>query len=172
MADLAVDEDFARNVGAGWRAEAHRTLQEASSLLERVGIELAVASTQRWESDDAEDSVVDLLDAADLQTETRAGNLLLVITDQHTVRYDGWAQDSRDRVIVRFNHERTQRNAALIAHEVGHLLGAHHHEDDEECTEGGCIMDERGFAHATEWCDHHAETIQTSIDSMLSSVGV
>jgi hypothetical protein len=30
----------------------------------------------------------------------------------------------------------------------------------------------RGFAHATEWCDHHAEVIQPSIDSMLSSFGV
>ncbi|MEE9261767.1 MAG: hypothetical protein V3U95_04215, partial [Dehalococcoidia bacterium] len=87
----------------------------------------------------------------------------------HTVRYDGFARESGSRMIVQFYPEDRKRTHALIAHEVGHLLGVDHHEDEDECTDEGCIMDRRGFAHTTTWCEHHRKVIQENVDSKLAA---
>jgi predicted Zn-dependent protease len=55
----------------------------------------------------------------------------------------------------------------LIAHEVGHLLGATHHGDDEECGDDECIMAYTGYIRTKDWCQHHLEAIEGNIESRL-----
>ena len=168
VADVAVDEEFVGRVGDEWRAEVNRMVEEANLLLSQIGLAISVASIQRWRSKDTWTRISDHLDSAEEQVGRAPGRLLIVITCQDTVKYDGWAQKSSGRMIMQFSHGNQRRNSALIAHEVGHLLGAIHHENEEECTEDGCVMDSSGYAHASTWCKHHRQQIQKEMDAMLA----
>lgn len=165
LADVAVDEDFVERVGNGWRTAVEDTVAGANALLEPIGLRVEIYTLKHWRSSDAEDSVAAHLKSAEEQIRGTPGRLFLAITGQDTVKYDGWAVASGGRVIVQFYHHRRKKNSALIAHEIGHILGATHHEDEEKCTGEGCIMDRQGYAHATNWCDHHRQLISGFIAS-------
>ena len=107
----------------------------------QVGLGITVASVRQRRSDEREESIAALLEAAALGADTRPGNVLLAITDQHTVKYDGWAQTREARFTARFDHNDKQRNASLIAHELGHLLWTRHHDYDDDCTGDVTPMD-------------------------------
>ncbi|MEE9325313.1 MAG: M12 family metallo-peptidase [Dehalococcoidia bacterium] len=170
LADVAVDEDFVNQIGDGWETQAHRMVEEANAFLSEVDLNIRVASIQQWHSDGTQDSMAGHLSSAEEQIQRAPGHLLLAITCQDTGKTDGLAQKSMSRIIVRFYHECPKCNSVLIAHEVGHLLGAGHHENEEECTEEGCIMDHRGYAHTT-WCQHHKQLIRENIAERLVAQG-
>lgn len=170
-ADLAVDEEFVERAGDSWEDRALRIIQETNAILSPVGLSLKVASIQQWRSDDEEHSMAALLGSAGQQVQREPGRLLLAITCQDTVSYDGWAQESSRRAIVQFYHQDDRRNSALIAHEVAHVLGAKDHEADDDCDGEGCIMDGKGYAHATTWCEHHLSVIQEAVEAMAEAEG-
>lgn len=169
LADVAVDEDFIARVGDNWESRVRQTVARANTLLAQVGVSIRVASLQQWHSDDQEDSITEDLASAERQVKRGPGNLLVAITPQGAVKYDGWAEERLNRIIIHFYEDGELRNSALLAHEVGHVLGAHHHEDEEECTEEGCIMDREGYAHATTWCHHHRNVIREHLASALAA---
>lgn len=165
--DVAVDEDFIQTVGSTWRVEAIRIVDESRVLLAEVGVDVRVASVQVWRSDEGA-SVTDLMHAFPEQVHSTDGNLLLAITGQYMGSYDGWAQRSSGALIAHYYSRRPHNTVALLAHEVGHLLGAEHHASEDECTGDGCVMDREGFVHADDWCDHHLEVIQETLDAALA----
>lgn len=167
--DVVVDEEFVHQMGEDWENRVREMALDVNSVTGQVGLNLVIVSIQRWRSDDSQDSLAALLEAAERDSSRGSGNLLLVITCQDASRYDGFSQPSRGRVIVQYYHKEQRRNSTLIAHEVGHVLGVKHHEQEEECDGAGCIMDRRGYAHAMQWCQHHKEQIQKSIAMALNS---
>lgn len=171
LVDVVVDEEFVNHIGKDWENRVREIVRNANKLNGQVGLNLKVVSVQRWRSDDAEATLEALLNSAERQTHRNSGNLLLAITCQDTVKYDGLSQTSERAVIVQYYHKHQERNAALIAHEVGHILGARHHEQEDECDGDGCIMDREGYDHASQWCHHHEEQIQKSIAATLASQG-
>lgn len=167
LTDVAVDEDFIERVGPDWENEVTRILVHANEILGQVGLMLQPSRTIRWDSDDSEVSMKRLLDAVD-SSDPVSGRLLLAITCQDTVVFDGWADGSGRRAIVQYYHDSSWRTSTLISHELGHLLGIQHHDEDEECDSDGCIMDDKGYAHADTWCDHHKE----QIESLLANTAI
>jgi hypothetical protein len=153
----------ARDCDAG----VYDLLAAANALMNPIGLNLTAGSVQRWRSDDAVAYISSQLISAERQAERTPSNLFLAITGQRTVSFDGYAVESETRAIVRFYPERREHTASLVAHEVGHLLGAKHHEDDDECTGHGCVMDRSGYASATTWCDHHTQQIREYLTSNL-----
>ena len=171
LVDLAVDEDFVFRAGGGWESQGYQMVATANELLMPLGLSITLVSVQRWRSESTLRQLSALLASAERQVETVPGRLLLAVTAQDTTRYDGFAEESGSRVIVRFWPDNQDRNAMLIAHEVGHLLGSKHHAEEKECTEEGCIMNRKGYAHATEWCAHHQRLIRENIALTLASYG-
>lgn len=176
VADVAVDEDFVIQVGDEWKLEIEQTLEAANALLAPVGLRIEMGSIQRWRSAAIENDIPahviwTQLKSAEQQADRNPGYLLLAITGQYTPTYDGFALRMGSSVIVRRYQEYPERTAALVLHEVGHLLGAKHHADEEQCAGHGCFMTAEGFAHATDWCDHHREAIQDSIASIMATQG-
>lgn len=169
LADVAVDEEFVAKVGERWQKHLYETLDEVNVLLTPVGLSVKAASAQRWKSDDTWYYVSSHIKSAEQQVQRTPGRVFLALTGQDTVRYDGWARESGNQMIVQFYKENQGRTHSLIAHEIGHLLGASHHEDEERCTEYGCIMDRTGYAHATTWCEHHEQLIQENIASRMAT---
>lgn len=167
--EVAIDEEFVIQVGDDWETEVYRMVEEGDSLLKEVGLELKVVSIQRWRSDNEEDSIEALLNSVELQIKRDPRHLLLAITCQDTAKYDGWAQPSKSQAIVKCSPKKAESKELLIAHEVGHLLGARHHEDEEECTEDGCIMGHVGPGYFTNWCQHHQQVIEEYIANRLTT---
>ncbi|MEE9198712.1 MAG: M12 family metallo-peptidase [Dehalococcoidia bacterium] len=169
LADVAADEDFVNRLGSGWELQIREMLSEANLLLAAIGLHIKVHSIQQWHSNDAQQHISTLLGSAGLQVERVPGHLFLAITGQPTVRYDGYAMESGSQIGVRFYLGDPRHNSSLISHEIGHLLGAVHHEDEAECTEDGCIMDQRGYAHATHWCQHHKRLLMENVASRIAA---
>jgi hypothetical protein len=161
--DVAVDEEFPELAGDSWESDLDDLLEAANALLSPVGVQLAAESVQQWHSDDAIPAISSQLISAERQPNRAPSNIFLAITGQKTAPHDGYVWESQTRAITRFYPERRERSASVIVHETGHLLGAEHHEDDDECTGHGCFMDRAGYAHATEWCNHHLQEIQEFI---------
>lgn len=168
-ADVVVDEEFVNFANDDWLVELQDTLDGANDVLSAVGVKVKIESVQKWQSDDNIYYISSHLKSAEEQVRRVPGHLFLALIGQHTVRHDGFALESGSRMIVQFYPKDRKRTHALIAHEVGHLLGVDHHEDEEECTGEGCIMDREGYAHAATWCEHHQNIIQENVDSNLAA---
>lgn len=160
FADVAVDEEFIERHGSDWLDALDLALDSANSVLKEVGVRVEMVSLSTWESNDKQAHMSRILDGVLAVTRRGPGRLLLAITCQDSVRFDGIARASNAAVVIRYNHDGWQRTGSLIAHEVAHLLGADHHREDEECESDGCVMEPAGYAHATEWCDEHREVIR------------
>jgi len=165
LVDIVVDEEFVRDAGGLWQEEVYRQLAGANRLLGEVSVRLGVSSKQTWHSDDAVPYASALLQLSIEQIVHRQGDVLMVFSGQMAGRYDGYSRGRARAVLVSLNQRDPSLTRSLIAHEIGHLLGADHHEDDEECHEDGCIMDKRGYIHASEWCDHHRMAIKANLAS-------
>lgn len=171
IADIMVDDDFIVTNGSGWRDDITEMVEGANGLLGQVGIEIRIGSVGIWVSDEGAGSLLNLMESAESQMHRDPSRLLLVITCQDPPRQDGLAQGRPGRLIIEYYHRNVPRNSALLSHEVGHLFGAGHHEDAVECIDDGCIMDEKGYEHEEEWCDHHRDLIQGNVQAALATAG-
>ena len=169
LADVMVDEEFIAQNGTDWRDALDLALDAANGILEEVGVRLVTASVTTWESNDDQTHMARILDEVLVGAHRGSGRMILVVTCQDSVRFDGISRSSVSAAATRHVHENWERNGSLIAHEVGHLLGANHHPANEECESDGCLMEKAGYAHATEWCDDHEEIIRAYLAEAATS---
>jgi hypothetical protein len=167
--DVALDEEFRVFVGEDWQQEVRRIIDSANQLLGQRGISAEVGSARSWRSDDLSLDAPSLLAEASRQVPRDSGHAFLAVTGQAAKPLDGWSRRLRTSAITRYYRYDQAMTAALIAHEVGHVLGAIHHEDGHICEDGACIMNGAGFARSDFWCDEHVEQIWESITSGLSA---
>ncbi len=169
VADIVLDEEFISSSDLEPGEAVDKILRDANGLLAVAGVSVRAGTIGQWRSDDSERSIPILLRSAVEQGVATEGNMFLAITGQYTGTYDGWSEGPGHRLIVRYYDESAFRTRALVAHEVGHLLGARHHEREEDCDEDGCVMAEQGFAYADTWCDDHLEVIGEGIEALLAA---
>ena len=168
VADILIDDDFMITNGANWRDRVSEMVRGTNDLLGQVGIEIRIGSIDPWVSESDAGSLQVLVESAESQSQRDPSRLLIVITCQDPPKVDGLAQSGYGRVIVEYYHNDVTRNAALLSHEIGHLFGASHHEDAIECVGDGCVMDEKGFQHYEDWCNHHRELIGENTRAALA----
>ncbi len=171
-ADIAVDDDFVTLTGSDWRLAAPRLVEGANDLLAAVHLQLKVNGVRQWRSEDAVDAISKHLAAAERQIPSTPGHLFLAIIGRNDFRYDGWARRSEGAAIVEFYADDPLVTHSLIAHEVGHLLGAKHHADDEDCTGDGCLMEQKGYDHLETWCEHHQDVIRDIVSAGLDDASL
>jgi hypothetical protein len=123
--DLALDEEFRAIVGEGWEDEVHEMINSADQLLGQIGISVEVGSVNSWWSDDVNMDAPTLLAEASRQVSRDSGHAFLAVTGQAAKPLDGWSRRLRTSAITRYYRYDQTMTAALIAHEVGHVLGAH-----------------------------------------------
>jgi len=156
---IAADEEFIAKAGPEWSEAATDIVRDASELMRQIGVGITITDVRRWASDDEESNISSLLDDSIVQTGSHSDAVLISLTGQRTDKYDGWARQTPPVLLLRVAVPPIQTTASLVAHELGHILGAGHHGEDHDCPKDGCLMDAKGYAHADTWCDHHREDI-------------
>lgn len=167
-ADIVADEQFIEHFGTEWVKEIDSIIHEGNLLLGELGVRVSVRSIETWESPEMEWSPSEIVVSAK-ESAPDSGRLLIAFTSQTGRRADGFASYQYAAIALSHSGGSVSLGGTLLAHELGHLLGAGHHKDEEECDEEGCIMEAHGYDHADSWCDHHVEIMADTLTTLSTS---
>lgn len=167
LADVTVDPSFIERSDINWKGQVRQMFQNVNLILEPVHIKIEVASLQTWEPNQTFTHISQRLSAAEEQAQRQPGSLLIAITSDAASRFDGLARRDGGALIVRHYANHPERGPMLIVHEFGHLLGANHHGEDDDCGDDECIMASTGYIRTNEWCHHHLEVIEENMEARL-----
>jgi len=94
--------------------------------------------------------------------------VIMLIADSRT-RKDGAADIGGRYVAIRHHRDAPENDAVVLAHELGHLLGAHH-ACDVDVTGG--IMGASGFSNAELLCPCARRAIESNLARLHSNIGL
>ncbi len=154
---IAVDEAWRETYGEGAEARASQLLVDANSILELAGIGLSVADYRNWSSEGNSGSMSQLLGHLDDTVPAMPGQLVIGLTGRQVSREDGLAHVGHIHLVARPHPDMPYLDGLVVAHEIGHLLGADHHECDHDYQ---CVMAPKGFSSPPRWCEHHILEMQ------------
>ncbi len=154
---LALDEDWQANFQAEATVAARTLLWEASSLYRGFNIHLLPLRIERWISPDEMGSAEDLLHLARKTVPRGDADIVVVLTGQQLERGDGYAEIGGRYALVSRHPGHPERDAMVLAHEIGHLFGA-----DHGCNLPGRsgVMAEQGFEEPDLVCPCTRQTLE------------
>ena len=165
---LMADDAFVTTFGSDWKDDAQRVLARATPLLGQVSIGLDIVAIEEWHPTTSA-SLADMLAELVFSSSRPSDAVVIALTARNPSEiphYDGWTSARAPAAIIKVWNPMRDEVGALITHEIGHVLGAGHHEGGHVCTEGGCLMDPIGFSHGYRWCEHHAETLASILSHL------
>jgi len=123
---VALDEEWRERFGDDSEAVARSLVSDVSGLYRDIGLHFLPVRVADWSSPDHFDSAEDLL--ADLSETMRVDNsdVIFGLSGQHLSRIDGFARVGGQVAVVGHHPGQLERDVFVLAHEVGHLFGAHH----------------------------------------------
>ncbi len=154
---LATDEAWQQTYRTGAEARARQLLVDANSILEPTGIRLSLAGYRIWSSEGSGGSMSQLLGHLDDTVPAMPGQLVIGLTTRQVSRVDGLAHVGHIHLLARPHPGEPQLDGLVVAHEIGHLLGADHHKCDHDYE---CVMAPQGFSSPPRWCEHHILEMQ------------
>ncbi len=155
---VLVDEEWVDRFGADAQEEAYAIVKAADRHFEPAGIHLRPVVYETWRSQDDASNIVQLLDAQKLAYPPGDADIVVNLTAGYVGREGGAARPRHPNVIVKHHPYRTDRDAYILAHEIGHALGLNAcHEDD--CL---CLMMHGFYDPEKHWCDHHLELLEAN----------
>ena len=123
---LALDDEWHDRFGADAQDVARALVSDVSGLYRDIGLHLLPVRSVRWDSpntlDDAEELLTHLLDEVSLGD----ADVIIGLTGQQLPSVDGYARIGGQGAVVGHHPGLPHRDVFVLAHEVGHLFGAHH----------------------------------------------
>ncbi len=123
---LALDEEWHDEFGDRAESVARSIVSDVSGLYRDVGLHLLPVRVADWASPEeltsAEDLLVHVSDAVALD----GADLVIGLTGQSLPRVDGFARVGGQVAVVGHHRGAPERDVLVLAHEIGHLFGAHH----------------------------------------------
>jgi hypothetical protein len=145
--------------GADAEEQARLVVERSAAQLRPADIDLRFAALETWTPDDDGDGLHGLLDelgSFDGPTET---DLVVGLTaGRYEGNVDGVARPRRPYVVVKHHPRRGERDAYVLTHEIGHVLGLHHHA----CPDGRCFMANHEYDQREHWCPDHLEVLRAN----------
>lgn len=124
---LATDEEWREVVPDPYGVQARRTLAEAGSLFRSVGLYFLPVRVLELETSDHLNTAGELLDEVEAVSLNGKFDIVILLTAQsRSTSQDGRAVQGGRHAVVAHHKEAPQRDALVLAHEIGHLFGAHH----------------------------------------------
>lgn len=154
---VVADQAWQEAYGGLAETRARQLITEADRILESSGIDLRMTDYGTWATRGAEHSMSEMLKGLESAVPAQPGELVLGLTGRQISRVDGIAHVRHVHLVARRHPDRPQYDALVLAHEIGHLLGAEHHDCDHAYR---CVMAPKGFGLPARWCGHHVLEIQ------------
>ncbi len=154
---VAVDEEWLETFGPDAERQARHVVAIAAANLRPTPIRLTLSEVTTWTSADDADSIHPLLE--DLERSHPHGDAALVLgltAGNRRDDADGVARIGRPYVVVRHHRGRLDRDAYVLTHEIGHVLGLHHHS----CEDHLCFMADHGYDPREHWCEEHLQVLR------------
>ena len=139
---------------------------EASGLLRGTGLSVTPVEIKRWNLPESLRSPREILDAAEARLPPGDADIVIILIADSTTPKDGAADIGGRHVAIRHHRDAPENDAVVLAHELGHLLGAHHGCDSDL---GGGIMGATGFANAELLCPCTRRAIEDNIPRFRES---
>ncbi|MEE8346457.1 MAG: hypothetical protein V3S20_03815 [Dehalococcoidia bacterium] len=155
---VVVDEDWQRMFGVDSEEQARLVVERSAAQLRPANIDLRFATLKSWTSSDDDGltlhSVLDTLERS--HTPLAADMVLGLTAGQYEGNVDGVARPRSPYVVVKHHPRRGERDAYVLTHEIGHVLGLDHHA----CPDGRCIMADHKYDPQAHWCSDHLELLK------------
>ncbi len=162
---VATDEAWQEAYGFGAEAAARQLIAKVNRILEPTGIGLAVADYLTWVVQDSEPSMSRMLKHLDSSVPAQPGQFVVGLTGRQLSRVDGIAHVGHVHLVARRHPSQPRSDGMVVAHEIGHLLGAEHHACDHDYR---CVMAPKGVSLPGRWCEHHVLEVQLGAARLLA----
>ena len=165
---VAVDEEFVHARGDSWESDARSVVLTASDLMGQIDISLVVTLVARWDSNPGR--LPEMVDDVVSQVGLPPDAVLVALTSQTSMEppvYDGWASSSRPVIVIKVTEPERTTLPALLAHELGHILGLDEHGPDHPDDDEGCLMVGRGYQYGDRWCPEDERAVALLLATIL-----
>ncbi len=149
---VAMDEAWQQAYGVEAEATARQLIAATNRVLEPTGIRLAVTDYLTWAGQEGGPSMSGMLEHLESSVPARPDQFVIGLTGRQISRVDGIAHVGHIHLVARRHPDRPSYDGLVVAHEIGHLLGAKHHDCDHDYR---CVMAPKGFGLPARWCAHH-----------------
>ncbi len=159
---LVIDDEWQAHFGSDAEREARLVATRAASHYRNLGIHVLPTRVVTWESPDSAVTLPELLDYADAADLLQGEDVALVFTAQHVDgTEDGDATVGGQSAIVRHHAGHGSQDEFVLAHEIGHVFGAHH-----GCDVSGLagLMADRGIEQPVRLCPCTRRAIETNVE--------
>ncbi len=159
---LVIDDEWQAHFGSDAEREARLVATRAASHYRNLGIHVLPTRVVTWESPDSAATLPELLDHADAAELLEGEDVVLVFTAQHVDgSEDGDASVGGRSAIVQHHIGHGSQDEFVLAHEIGHVFGAHH-----GCDISGIagLMADRGIEQPVRLCPCTRRAIETNVE--------
>ncbi len=154
---VVVDEEWRRKFGPDAEQQARRVVELSTAHLRPAEIDLRFAGLETWTSDDDSVSIHGLLDQLELSRSPAEADMVVGLTaGQYVSKVDGVARPRRPYTVIKHHPSYPERDAYVLTHEIGHVLGLDHHA----CPDGRCFMADHKYDGREHWCSDHLELLK------------
>ncbi len=139
---------------------ARSLVVEAAGLLRGAGVSVTPVSVRNWNPPPEAESPQEILASAKAALPVGDADIVIVLTTRSKTSDDGAADVGGRHAVVRHHPGARAKDIVVLAHELGHLLGAHHGCDT---VDAGGVMEATGFTNAELLCPCTRRVIERNV---------